>query len=343
MLAWLLAGDPVFAETTAKPGDAPVARLQGGAEIRESELETWIKEDLYADALRNRSEAERHDLRADAARRMMMERLLEQEEKRRGLDTAAIMRAESAKAPPVEEAEVRAAFEANRERFAGQSYEQAAASVRAQLEQQRRSEAGRAYLESLLSKAGFQLLIEPPRIPLSAGGASRGPSNAPVTLVQFTDYQCPYCLRSEPTVAKVRERYGDQVRVVVRHFPLEFHPKARGAAEAAACAGRQGRFFEYHDALFQNQNALALPDLEARAKQVGLDLAAFRSCLSAKQTAKEVDADLEEARRAGVTGTPAFFVNGILLSGAQPLEAFVEVIDAELARQGRSRADGGTR
>ena len=329
----VLAASPARAQTPpAAKGAPPVARLSNGQAISEAELEAWIKNDLYDDAMRSRSDAERHQLRAESARRMMMERVLEQEEKRRGLDTAALLAEAGAKAPKLEEAEVRAAFEANRERFAGQAYEVAAPALRAQLEQERRNAAVRAWLDALLAKAGYQLLLDPPRADLSGGGASRGPANAPVTLVQFTDYQCPYCLRAEPTVAKLRERYGDELRVVVRHFPLDFHRQARGAAEAAACARRQGRFFEYHDALFENQKALALPDLEARARKVGLDLEAFRSCLSAKQTSKEVDADLEEGRRAGVSGTPAFFVNGILLSGVQPLEAFVEVIDAELAR-----------
>lgn len=314
-----------------------MARLASGQEISEAELEAWIKNDLYDDAMASRNDAERHALRAGAARRMMMERLLEQEEKRRGLDTEAIMREESARAKPVTEAEVRAAFEANRERFAGQGYEDAAPTLRAQLEQQRRNEAGRAFLEGLLAKSGFELLLDPPRAELSAAGASRGAADAPVTLVQFTDYQCPYCLRTEPTVAKIRAHYGDRVRVVVRHFPLDFHRQARGAAEAAACARKQGRFFEYHDALFENQKALALPDLEDRARKLGLDLGSFRSCLSARQSAAEVDADLEEARRLGISGTPAFFVNGILLSGAQPYESFVTVIDAELGRSAEAK------
>jgi protein-disulfide isomerase len=333
----LLAAWPAASEPSAPKPDAPVARFASGESISESDLEAWIKNDLYDEAMRNRNDAERHGLRAEAARRLMMERLLEREEKRRGLDTAALLDELGRRAPKVEESEVKAAYEANRDRFGGRSWEEMAPGIRAELERERRNETVRAELDAMLANAGYRLLLEPPRAKLSRDGASLGAEDAPVTLVQFTDYECPYCRRAEPVVARLRERYGERLRLVVRHLPLEIHRHARPAALAAACARRQGRFFEYHAALFENPRALALPDLEARAVALGLDMNAFRGCLSAKETAKEIDADLEEAERLGVTGTPAFFVNGILLAGQQPFESFTAVIDAELARKQASR------
>lgn len=333
----MLAAWPAASEPSAPKPDAPVARFASGESISESDLEAWIKNDLYDEAMRNRNDAERHGLRAEAARRLMMERLLEREEKRRGLDTAALLDELGRRAPKVEESEVKAAYEANRDRFGGRSWEEMAPGIRAELERERRNETVRAELDAMLANAGYRLLLEPPRAKLSRDGASLGAEDAPVTLVQFTDYECPYCRRAEPVVARLRERYGERLRLVVRHLPLEIHRHARPAALAAACARRQGRFFEYHAALFENPRALALPDLEARAVALGLDMNAFRGCLSAKETGKEIDADLEEAERLGVTGTPAFFVNGILLAGQQPFESFTAVIDAELARKQASR------
>ena len=162
---------------------------------------------------------------------------------------------------------------------------------------------------------------------------SCGPSDASVTIIEFSDYQCPYCSRAESVVKQVLERYPDQVRFVYRHLPLEsIHPQARAAAEAAVCAEDQGRFWEYHELLFANQQAISAAKLSELAEQVGLDEEAFASCTADDSTRQRVQRDISDAGAAGASGTPAFFVNGIPLSGVQPLEEFVELIDSELTR-----------
>jgi protein-disulfide isomerase len=124
------------------------------------------------------------------------------------------------------------------------------------------------------------------------------------------------------------------VRLVYRHFPLDnIHPRARPAAEAAVCADEQGKFWAFHDAVFANAKDLEDADLEKRAREVGLDLAAFQACRKDGRTQAIVERDVNDARAAGITGTPSFFVNGRMLGGAQPLEKFVELIDAELAQK----------
>src|SRR5262249_52548224 len=142
-----------------------------------------------------------------------------------------------------------------------------------------------------------------------------GPDAAPVTIVEFTDFQCPFCKRVIPTLAQVRSRYGEKVKLVYRDFPLDnIHPQARKAAEAAQCAHDQGKFWAYHDALFANAPNAGAEQLKKYAQQVGLDLPSFERCLSSGTYAGSVQKSVDEGIRLGVTGTPAFFINGELLS-----------------------------
>lgn len=159
-----------------------------------------------------------------------------------------------------------------------------------------------------------------------------GPENAKVTVIEFSDFQCPYCRRfHEETLPQLRALYGDRIRFVYRDLPLtSIHGFAQGAAEAAECANEQGRFWEYHDLLFQNQTALQTPDLKAYAARLGLNQAAFDACVDSHKYADEVNADIDDASAAAVTGTPTFFINGRRLVGAQPLSAFQQAIDAAL-------------
>jgi protein-disulfide isomerase len=159
-----------------------------------------------------------------------------------------------------------------------------------------------------------------------------GPQSAKVTIVEFSDFQCPYCSKASRTVQQLRETYGDKIRVVFKQHPLPFHDNASLAAQAAAEANAQGSFWPFHDRLFANQKALARTDLEATAQALGLDMARFRSALDSGVHKPHVEQDTAQAIALGAGGTPAFFINGRLLSGAQPLEVFKQAIDQELAR-----------
>ena len=163
-----------------------------------------------------------------------------------------------------------------------------------------------------------------------AGSPTRGPADAEITLVEFSDFQCPFCKRVGPTLEQVEKTYGKKVKVVFKHLPLSIHPKARGAHIASEAAHAQGKFWEMHDKIFENQRQLSDANYEKWAGEIGLDLEQFKKDRVAAATKKRVDRDVSEAGALGVTGTPGFFINGRFLSGAQPFGAFKAKIDGEL-------------
>jgi protein-disulfide isomerase len=157
-----------------------------------------------------------------------------------------------------------------------------------------------------------------------------GPADAPITVVEFSDLYCPYCKRVQGTLASIREKYGSDVRLVFKHFPLPIHQGAEQAHRAAAAAGRQGKFFEMAQRLFDAPHASGREAYAAHALALGLDVERFKRDFDSPELAAEVDADVAQGRSIGVSGTPSFFINGRFLSGAQPLAAFERVIDQEL-------------
>jgi protein-disulfide isomerase len=161
-----------------------------------------------------------------------------------------------------------------------------------------------------------------------------GDDDAPVTIVEFSDYECPFCGRHfQQTYPQLKADYIDtgKVRLVFRDFPLSFHPSAQKAAEAAECAGDQNKYWEMHDKLFQNQQALGVTNLKQYAADLGLNTGTFNSCLDSGKYAQEIQADMADGSAAGVSGTPSFFINGRLVVGAQPYQVFQQAIEAELA------------
>ena len=164
-------------------------------------------------------------------------------------------------------------------------------------------------------------------------GPSRGPKNAALQVVIFSDFQCPFCKRVEPTLAQMEKEYGDQIRVVWKNFPLPFHNNAEPAAEAAMAAMAQGKFWEMHDKLFANNTALDRANLERYAEELGLDLPRFRADLDAQKYKSQIEADTSEGNAAGVRGTPSVFINGRRIAGAYPWETFKKIADSELANE----------
>ena len=162
------------------------------------------------------------------------------------------------------------------------------------------------------------------------GENSLGPENAKVIITEFSDFQCPYCGKAEPTIKQILAAYPNDVRLVYKHFPLPFHENSEKAAEASECAAAQDKFWEYHDILFANQNALYVPMLKDYAKQLGLDTDAFNKCLDGGAMKSAVESDMKEGESIGVSGTPAFFVNSRVISGAQPFSVFDNAVKTEL-------------
>ncbi|HET9220788.1 MAG TPA: DsbA family protein [Terriglobia bacterium] len=171
----------------------------------------------------------------------------------------------------------------------------------------------------------------------TAGYPSRGPVAARVTIVEFADFECPFCGAFYPTLKLVEKNYADRVRMVYRQFPLtNMHPNAQKAAEASLCANDQGRFWEYHDSLFSDQSRLDVPSLKQRAQALGLNAAVFNTCLDSGKQAEAVQKDRDDARRIGVNSTPTVFINGRLLSGRSYAEV-QEVIEDELQRAAQKK------
>jgi protein-disulfide isomerase len=177
-------------------------------------------------------------------------------------------------------------------------------------------------------------------VPTSGGGVIKevigvqtggDESNAKkVKIVEYADFQCPYCARAAETIQQIKDTYGDKVEIEYRHFPLSFHPYAQMAAEAAECARDQGKFWEYHDLLFENSNSLSGEKIKQFASDLGLDTGKFDTCLDSGEKSRVVRQQMLEGQRQGVRGTPAFFIDGELVSGAQPFSVFSEKIDEKL-------------
>ncbi len=164
--------------------------------------------------------------------------------------------------------------------------------------------------------------------PASASGKHK------IEIVEFSDFQCPFCKRVGPTIKRIEDEYGDDVRVVFKHMPLSIHPAAKGAHAAAEAAHKQGKFWEMHDLIFEDQRGLSDAKYLAYATQIGLDIDQFQKDAKSSAVLSRVEADTAEAAKLGVTGTPAFFINGRFLSGAQPFESFKRLIDEELKKTG---------
>ena len=265
-------------------------------------------------------------------------KLIDQEARARGVDRPTLIEQEiTARVPSVGDADVADWYRANQARVQGASLDQVRAPIRALLIQERMEDARQRYVDVLKSKTPVRITLEPPRLNVSAAsGPSKGAVNAPIQLIEFSDFQCPYCLRARATVKKVLETYGDRIHFVYRHYPLPSHPGARPAAEASECAAEQGKFWQYHDRLFDDPSRLSGTELKQQAAAVGVDMTRFNTCVDSRKYKAQVDADLKDGDEAGVNGTPAFFINGRMLSGAQPFEAFKRIIDEELERHAKS-------
>jgi protein-disulfide isomerase len=263
--------------------------------------------------------------------------LIENAAKAASLTVGAYLSQDVAKrAVPVTEQEIVQFFEANRDRAQGRTLEQLRGQIKEFLDGQKALQARAQLVEELKAKsAAVKVKLDPPRYTVATAAIDpvRGAASAPVTIIEFSDYQCPFCARVNPTLEQVRKTYGDKVKIVFKDFPLPNHAQAPKAAEAAHCAGEQGKYWEMHDQLFANQRALNVPDLKQYAAGLGLDAAKFNQCLDSGKHAGLVAAGTAQGEKMGVNSTPTLYINGRPLIGAQPFDAFKAVIDEELARK----------
>lgn len=169
-------------------------------------------------------------------------------------------------------------------------------------------------------------------IPVDLNNApTQGPENAPITIVEFSDFQCPFCSRVGPTIKQLQKDYAGKIRIAFRQNPLPFHQNAKSAAKAALAAHEQGKFWEMHDLLFENQKDLSDETIRKLAKQIRLDMGRFEKAWKSTRFDAQIETDMSFAKSNQATGTPAFFINGVLISGAQPIDSFKTVIDKLMA------------
>lgn len=213
--------------------------------------------------------------------------------------------------------------------------------IRAYLQQLKSQQRLLEYARSLYSRHGVEIYLQAPHYPtiqvhLNRDDPVLGPEDAPITIVEFSDYQCPACRRSHELVRQLRQSYGNQVRWVFKDFPMPGHQWARTAALAARCAAEQGKFWEYQDLLFVSPDELTPSRLTQLAKDLGLQLEPFTQCLEAGKFQARIDQDVEQGKKLGFNTTPTFIINNRVVSGTPPADRFRQIIDEELERLRKS-------
>lgn len=313
----------------ASPADDEVVAEVDGVAISRAEL------DKRAHSRLGRLRQEEYDLQRDILDEMIDERLLEKEARARGISTADLLKDEvDRQVSPPAPAEIEAVFEASKARLGGRTRQEVIPQIEKMLRERARAARRQQLLSQLREKAAVRLSLVPPRseVAVPASAPVLGPAGAPITIVEFSDYQCPYCHRAQTTIDQVMSRYPGQVQLVHRDFPLDFHGQAVPAARAARCAGEQGRFWDYHRSLMTVPGDLSQADLLARAGRFKLDTGPFTACLASDRYDAAIRDSVEAGSRMGVSGTPTYFINGRMLSGARPFEEFRQIIEAELTR-----------
>jgi protein-disulfide isomerase len=317
-----------FTIGTAHAEDTVLATINN-TPITESQIQPRIKNSMM------KIMAQTYDIKRDAIDEIIDDKLIENEAKKQGLSTDALLKkeVESKVVMPTDD-EARAMYEVYKKRFGDKPFEEVSATVKGQLANQKKQKLYSDYIDSLRKNAQVSYKLERPSFDVSMDDdAHIGPLNAPVKVIEFTDFQCPFCKKARPNIKQIVDTYKDKVVYVLRDFPLSFHKQAKIAANAAQCAGEQGKYFEFANQLWDNQGNITDDKLKEIATNSGIDVAKFQACSSSNKFYKEIDKDQADGMAAGVSGTPAYFVNGKFLSGAQPFESFQQIIDEELAKK----------
>ena len=328
----LLVAVPLFAGS-AKNAVKPVATI-GNVAVSEEDLEraigtrlTRLMTDVYA-------------VRRGVLDELISTKLVEAEAARRGVTVEALLETEVAgKITQPDPAEIERLFEGVSDRYAGMSKEQALADIIATTREKRMQHRKAEFIRQLRETANVRVHLQPPRAVVKAEGPSRGNAEAPVTIVEFSDFECQFCGRAVETLKKIEDKYGDNVRIVFRDYPLPMHRTAKRAAEAGHCANEQGRFWEMHDRLFSKSGPIPDGQIFTYAVQAGLDQERFETCMSSGRFKDAWKPAMDEASRLGVQSTPTFFINGRLLVGAASYDMFSRLIDEELALANAQKAD----
>lgn len=313
--------------THASAQETVVAVVDGRA-VQSAELDALMGDRLL------RLKTDEHVVRMAALNEYLDQLLISREAEKRAMSVAELLRREVIEhVPPVTEAEAHAVLDssprANEPAAEGQAVRAVMEDIKRRRTAKRRSE----FLAALRQQFPTQIKLEAPRLtqPI-AGGHSKGPAASPVSIVVFSDFQCPYCSNLDASLRRIGKEYGAQVRITSKQFPLPAHRQASKAAEAALCAADQARYWEMHEMLFTDQGAVAEEQFSELARRVGIDVHLFENCMNTHGSVGELSRDITEARSVGVSSTPTLFINGLLVVGAKPYEVLSEMVNTEIRR-----------
>lgn len=316
--------------TSASDGDPTIVARWGDTTITLADLDKAAMGGENGDVYQKLYDARKKTLDA-----MIADKLTQLESDELGITPREVIQQQiTDKIPQATPAEVQAFYDKNKAQING-DFEDVRVQIERYVFEQNRVGVLREYRGRLESKYDVSTSLDPIRfaVEVADNDPRKGPDNAPIRVVEWSDFQCPFCARVGPAIQQVIDTYGDQVQVVFRDYPLpaNMHPQAQVSAEAGQCAHEQGRFWDMHDKMFANQRALTAEQLKGYAKELELDEAAFNECLDSGRQREAVLADHGEGLSIGVRGTPAIFINGRRLQGAASFDAFKVIIDEELA------------
>ena len=312
------------------PSQEIVASM-GGEAILEKDLVKGIESDLYE------AELKVYEIKYAKLQAMLLEKFMNQDPDKKNLSNDEFLDKHIAKSVKVTDAEIEK-FIKDRQIPKDQVNPEIKARIVEYLTVESKKVAVDNWIAQKTKKTPVEIYIQKPSLPMfdvKVGDAPfKGDSDAKVTIVEFSDFQCPFCSKGAQVLTALEKKYGSKVKIAFKHYPLPFHAQARIAAEASMCANEQNvkSFWKMHDAMFADQSKLDKDNLIATAKKAGVKEAEFKACLESGKYKAKVDSDVAEGGALGIKSTPTFFINGKLISGAQPIEVFSEVIDSELAK-----------
>ncbi len=323
---------PEPSREVGEAGEPEVLATIDGRPVTVSDLEDSIGDQLAQ--MEYKYKTQRYQIMADALKNVVRDRVLEEEAASQGMSREELIESVTDGKGSVTDEDVAEWYRQNRARAGNRPLEEMSAQIKQYLLRVGPEQAVEEYAQELVEQRNVVYLLEPLRANFSTEDSpTYGPEDAPVTVVEFSDFECGYCRRVVGTLDQVKENYGDQVRIVFRQFPLQNHSHAQKAAEASLCANDQGKFWPMHDLLFTEQDRLDVASLEKKADRIGLDRARFDDCLASSRHAEKVRRDLKEGASVGVSGTPSLFVNGVNVpGGAGSYETLSQAIDDELRR-----------
>ena len=324
----LLAGCSSGKTGSVSTGTNEVVAVVDGIKITDQELTIAAKDQLH------KIEGQIYQVKRSVLDNLVEQKMLELAAKKAGVSVDDYLKNEvDAKITEPSEAELKEMYETRKTKDTP-AFDVVKPQIAAYIKRTRQAQAEQDMYEKIRKDSNVTIKLEPPRVKIDISGQpSMGPETAPVTLVEVSDYQCPFCKRIQPTLDRVMQTYQGKIRRVFLDFPLSFHADSPKAHEAAHCAGEQDKYFEMYHHIFGNQTNIKVSDLKKYAQEISLDMGKFEQCLDSGKYTAQVQKNTSIGVAAGVSGTPAFFINGVMLSGAQPFSSFQEIIDNELAAQ----------